>query len=227
MKIVLFGASGTIGNEIKTLAEERKVGLLPLSRSKDRQGYLQLDDSNEWINHLDEFQNPEEPCSYVFCQGMNVNDDITETSKFNDVFSANVGFILEKLNLLFVKNRIQIGSSIVLVSSIWQEVSRSNKLSYSVSKSALKGLVNSLVADLSSKKIRVNAVLPGVVDSKMTRENLREEQLQNIISQTPSHSLVTARDVAQVVLWLCSPEASGVTGQFITVDNGWSNVRTV
>jgi NAD(P)-dependent dehydrogenase (short-subunit alcohol dehydrogenase family) len=156
-----------------------------------------------------------------------LNDDIYELGEFPKVFSANVGFILESVSSLLTSGNLKSGSTIVIVSSVWQDYSRTRKLSYSVSKSALRGLVNSLVADLSSSKIRINAVLPGVVDSKMTRENLSEAQIKNIEMQTPSGSLVTANQVAEAIVWLTSPNSSGVNGQFITIDNGWSNVRTI
>jgi len=227
MKLVVFGASGTIGSALTNLVRERHIEVLSLSRTIEKRGFLIIDESKEWLRGIEEFQGSGENASFVFCQGLNLNDDIYELGEFPKVFSANVGFILESVSSLLTSGNLKSGSTIVIVSSVWQDYSRTRKLSYSVSKSALRGLINSLVADLSSSKIRINAVLPGVVDSKMTRENLSKAQIKNIEMQTPSGSLVTANQVAEAIVWLTSPNSSGVNGQFITIDNGWSNVRTI
>jgi NAD(P)-dependent dehydrogenase (short-subunit alcohol dehydrogenase family) len=122
---------------------------------------------------------------------------------------------------------LEASSSLVVVSSVWQNITRKNKFSYSVSKAAIEGLVNSVMADFSITGMRINAVLPGVVDSKMTRENLTSSQISKIESETPNNTLVTAQQLAKVISWLLSGESKGINGQFITVDNGWSNVRTL
>jgi NAD(P)-dependent dehydrogenase (short-subunit alcohol dehydrogenase family) len=118
-------------------------------------------------------------------------------------------------------------SSLVLVSSVWQDLSRKNKFSYSVSKASLEGLVNSVLADFSENGLRINAVLPGVIDSPMTRANLTDQQIETIENQTPSGKLVSANQLAKVIAWLLSEESLGINGQFINVDNGWSNVRSI
>ena len=69
-------------------------------------------------------------------------------------------------------------------------LSKKNKFSYTISKSAIEGLINSFIADYSEIGYSINAVLPGVVDSKMTRQNLSEKQISNIESQTPTKNLV-------------------------------------
>jgi NAD(P)-dependent dehydrogenase (short-subunit alcohol dehydrogenase family) len=118
-------------------------------------------------------------------------------------------------------------SSLVLVSSVWQDLSRKNKFSYSVSKASLEGLVNSVLADFSENGLRINAVLPGVIDTPMTRANLTDQQIETIENQTPSGKLVSANQLAKVIAWLLSEESLGINGQFINVDNGWSNVRSI
>ena len=122
---------------------------------------------------------------------------------------------------------LEASSSLVVVSSVWQNITRKNKFSYTVSKAAIEGLVNSVMADFSITGMRINAVLPGVVYSKMTRENLTASQISKIESETPNNTLVTAQELAKVISWLLSDESKGINGQFITVDNGWSNVRTL
>jgi NAD(P)-dependent dehydrogenase (short-subunit alcohol dehydrogenase family) len=61
----------------------------------------------------------------------------------------------------------------------------------------------------------------------MTRANLSDEQIEKIENQTPSGKLVSAMELARVIAWLLSEESLGINGQFISVDNGWSNVRSI
>ena len=122
---------------------------------------------------------------------------------------------------------IKSNANLVVVSSIWQENAKQNKLSYSISKSALKGLVNSLVADLSPLGMTINAVLPGVVDTPMTRAALSDEQINSVSRDTPARKLVTPEGVAKSVAFLASKASKDVNGQFLVVDGGWTAVRYV
>jgi NAD(P)-dependent dehydrogenase (short-subunit alcohol dehydrogenase family) len=61
----------------------------------------------------------------------------------------------------------------------------------------------------------------------MTRKNLSALQLEIVIKETPLGSLATPGNVAKAVVWLASENSDGITGQFITVDNGWSSYRNV
>ena len=124
-------------------------------------------------------------------------------------------------------NLLQQDARLTVISSVWQNLGRKNKFSYMVSKSAVEGLVNSFLADYSQVGYSINAVLPGVIDSPMTRQVLSQAQLKKIIDQTPNKKLVTARQVSQLVTWLTSKNAAGINGQFILIDNGWSSVRVI
>jgi len=224
MTVLVFGASGTLGSQtLRTLIEsgQNPVGIY---RSNPPPHGLLLDSDEKWIEHLKRI--PEIKAA-VFAQGVNFNDEISDPSSFDNAMEANLLFVIRSLSKLLNSGILRSGGSVVIVSSVWQEFSRPNKLSYSVTKSALRGLVNSLVADLAPKGIRVNAVLPGVVDSSMTRSVLSEQVLMRIKEETPSGFLVTANEVASVISWLVSNESNGVIGQFIRVDNGWTNVRLV
>jgi len=113
------------------------------------------------------------------------------------------------------------------LSSIWQELSKQNKLSYAISKSALKGLVLSACNDLGKDGHLINAVLPGVIDTPMTRTHLSQQQINSIEQSTQFGRLPSLNDVANAVYSLCSENNTGVTGNFITVDLGYSHVRKI
>jgi NAD(P)-dependent dehydrogenase (short-subunit alcohol dehydrogenase family) len=124
-------------------------------------------------------------------------------------------------------NSIADSARLCIISSIWQNIAKPNKLSYCITKSALQGLVQSLVVDLGGNGCLVNAVLPGALDTPMTRINLNETQLNALENMTPLGSLPTLNDVCNLVGFLCSQDNTGITGQFITADRGFTHARII
>jgi NAD(P)-dependent dehydrogenase (short-subunit alcohol dehydrogenase family) len=114
-----------------------------------------------------------------------------------------------------------------VIGSIWQNQARQDKLSYCVSKAAIQGLVLSLANDLGRVGHLVNAVLPGVLDTPMTRANLDEDQIRKVETSTGFGRLATLEDVAAAVYGIASFRNTGVTGQFLNVDLGYTNVRVI
>jgi NAD(P)-dependent dehydrogenase (short-subunit alcohol dehydrogenase family) len=120
---------------------------------------------------------------------------------------------------------LQEDARLCVISSIWQNIARQKKLSYCITKSALQGLVQSLSIDLGKHGKLINAVLPGALDTAMTKANLSQEQISLLESTTPLGSLPNLTDVTGLVAYLCSPQNTGITGQFIAADRGFSNAR--
>jgi 3-oxoacyl-[acyl-carrier protein] reductase len=222
MSVLVFGASGALGSKILEHLSNSGIEVLGFTTKKNAQGLTFLDETGNWLTDVVETKGSK---SVVFAQGVNLNDSILDLGDIRKVLDINLLFVIEKLENLLKAGAIGQGSSVVILSSIWQEISRQNKLSYTVSKSAIRGLVNSLVADLSPLGIRVNAVLPGVIDTPMTRKALSAEAINRIERETPFGKLVSEDELASVVSWLLSRESQGVLGQFIQVDNGWTNVK--
>jgi 3-oxoacyl-[acyl-carrier protein] reductase len=160
----------------------------------------------------------------VWAQGENLNDSILnfDYSHYQKIMHANVDYILQSLSVLLSHDNLAQASRLCIVSSIWQHHARQNKLSYTISKSALQGLVLSLAVDLGPKHHLVNAVLPGAIDTPMTRENLTPEQIKIIQNATPTQQLTPLNDIAECVYFLCSLQNQNITGQFLTIDGGFS-----
>ena len=112
----------------------------------------------------------------------------------------------------------------VIVSSIWEEFSRENKLSYSISKAALSGLVKNIAFDLSSKNILVNNILPGVIDNEMSQKTLLPEQFEYIKTYMNFGRLISLDDVYKTIKFF-TIDNTGITGQSIKVDLGFTNFR--
>jgi NAD(P)-dependent dehydrogenase (short-subunit alcohol dehydrogenase family) len=165
----------------------------------------------------------------VWAQGVNVNDraDSHRAEDLSRMFETNVALVARHLRALIDARRLARGARLVVISSIWEGVARPGKFSYTVSKAAVGGLVRAAALDLAPQGILVNAVLPGVVDTPMTRAMLSTGQLEQVEGATGFRRMVLPQDVASLVGYLSSPRNTGVTGQSITVDLGFSVGRLV
>jgi len=108
---------------------------------------------------------------------------------------------------------------IVNIASVVGLMGNAGQANYAASKAGLIGLTKTLAKELATRSVNVNAVAPGFIQTAMT-DKLSETERERLAGLIPMQKLGTARDVANVVLFLCSPLAAYVTGQVVTVDGG-------
>jgi len=232
--VLVFGATGAIGGSIASHFRERGYEVYSASRSvasssQMLEGVCQVAwNVNEEVDKNLDGLLPQLD-AVVWAQGTNCNDDIFsfDAKVHDEIYAANVKYILVSLQLLLRNALLKPGARLCVISSIWQNIARQQKLSYTISKSALLGLVQSLTIDLGKSGMLVNAVLPGALDTPMTRANLTPEQIGRLEEMTPMNSLPTMNDVCSLVGFLCSPDNTGITGQFIAADRGFSYARII
>jgi enoyl-[acyl-carrier protein] reductase III len=115
------------------------------------------------------------------------------------------------------------GSSIVAVSSLGAQRVLENYALVGASKAALEALVRYLAVELAPREIRVNAVSAGLVETgALEYFPNREEMLAWYEKRTPASRLVSPRDVADAVCFLCTPDAAMIRGHTLVVDGGYS-----
>jgi enoyl-[acyl-carrier protein] reductase III len=118
---------------------------------------------------------------------------------------------------------MEAGSSIVAVSSLGSTRVLENYVLVGTSKAALESVVRYLAVELAPRRIRVNAVSAGVVETEaLDHFPNREQMLRTAHERTPAGRLVEPEDVAGVVAYLCSPDAEMVRGHTLIVDGGYS-----
>ena len=115
------------------------------------------------------------------------------------------------------------GSSIVAVSSLGAQRVLENYVLVGASKAALEAIVRYLAVELSPRGVRVNAVSGGVVDTEaLDFFPNKEQMLEWARTRTPAGRMVSPADMADAVLFLCSPAAEMIRGQTLVVDGGFS-----
>jgi len=112
------------------------------------------------------------------------------------------------------------GGAIVSFGSIAAIQGFFGQANYAAAKAGVQAMMRVLSREAARRQIRVNAVAPGVIDTSMAAtipESVRAEMLKNV----PLNRFGTTGEVANVILFLCSPLASYVTGQTIEINGGW------
>ena len=138
---------------------------------------------------------------------------------WDNVIDTNLNGVFN-LSKIFVKNMIKNKKGrIINISSISGLMGNPGQVNYSASKSALNGFTKSLAKELGSRNITVNCVAPGFIETDMT-SFLEEDAKQRIEETIPLGRLGKGEDIAKLVAFLASDEASYITGQTISIDGG-------
>lgn len=110
--------------------------------------------------------------------------------------------------------------SIINISSVWGICGASCEVYYSASKAGLIGFTKALASELAISGIRVNAIAPGVIDTKMNA-HLSESEKQTLIDEIPMGRMGSGYDVAKAALYLASADADYITGQTLNISGGF------
>jgi 3-oxoacyl-[acyl-carrier protein] reductase len=108
---------------------------------------------------------------------------------------------------------------LIFIGSVVGAVGAAGQVNYSASKAGLVGMARSFSRELGSRSITANVIAPGFVETDMTAE-LDEKRRNEISAQVPLGRFCTAEEIAHVVSFIASPQASYITGAIIPVDGG-------
>ena len=123
--------------------------------------------------------------------------------------------------LMREKRALHEGGSIVNVSSINGRIPMHNQSIYSITKAALISMTQAFAKELGRDKIRVNALLPGLTDTKFASKlTQNKEMMKDVLQQIPLGRIAQPSEMSGMVLFLVSDAASYVTGSTFTVDGG-------
>ncbi len=136
------------------------------------------------------------------------------------LFDVNILAAIECSRLLLPSMVHRKSGCIVNISSMWGQAGASCEADYSATKAALIGFTKALAQETAPSGIRVNCIAPGVIRTPML-DCYDTETLQTLAEETPLGRLGTAEDIAGAVSFLCSEEASFITGQVLGVNGGY------
>ena len=141
------------------------------------------------------------------------------SEEWNDVIDTNLNS-LYRVTKEFIREMMkQKTGRIINISSVVGMSGNAGQSNYSSSKSAIYGFTKSLAKEVASRNITVNTISPGFIETDMT-DKLSDEQKQAIISAIPLSRMGSAKDIADITLFLASDSASYITGENINVNGG-------
>lgn len=140
-------------------------------------------------------------------------------AEFEDVVNTNLNGVFRVLKRVTKSMLKQKYGRIVLIGSVVGLLGSAGQVNYAATKSALVGIARSVTRELGSRNITANVVAPGFIDTDMTAE-LSEELAKSYRDKIPAGRFASPEEVAKVVRWLASDEASYISGAVIPVDGG-------
>lgn len=139
---------------------------------------------------------------------------------FRWAFELNVFSLFRLAQLAAPEMEKAGGGSILAITSMAAENKNQRMASYGSSKAATSHLVRNIAFDLGSMGIRVNGVAPGATRTDALKSVLNDDIERKMLTHTPIKRLGEPIDMANAALFLCSPAASWISGQILTVSGG-------
>ena len=233
--ILITGASSGIGKGIALACADAGARCVLVARNRERlQETLSLCRGENHIVEIADLSDERslqelvarlpEVDGLVQCAGVSDNHTPLKfiTAEFFDrLVTVNVKAPVLLLAMMDKKKLIRKGGSVVLMSSISSFRAAPAHSLYCLSKGALTAFVKAAALDLAGKKIRVNAIAPGMVNTPMIDfSSITEDQLEADMAKYPLKRYGEPSDIAGAAIYLLSDASSWVTGQQFVIDGG-------
>ena len=237
--VLVTGASSGIGKEVAFKCAQYGANVIINGRDADRlNATYKLLDIGEGQFHqqiVGDIVDEDNLCALVngidnldgivHCAGVNDKSllKFVDKQKIEKIFGINYVAPVLLMKELVRQKKLNNGASIVFISSISAIYSTISNALYASSKGAINSLIRVLALELSNKQIRVNGIMPGMVNTDMMKAyNLSEFELQKIVKDYPLVRLGMPCDIANAVIYYLSEASSWVTGSNLVVDGGVS-----
>ena len=240
--IIVTGASSGIGRQCAVTFSQLGANVTLIARNEERlkETYNKLDKGNHLIisQEITEYDKLKEIVNtavdkigkisgFVHSAGIEMTVPLRSMapSYYENMFATNVISGFELARIISKKKYLdEKGVSFIFISSVMGMLGQSGKIGYCASKGALISGSKAIALELAKKNIRVNCVLPGVVETEMSNkilENLPEESKKSILGMHPL-GLGNPEDIANACAFLVSDAARWITGTNLIIDGGYS-----
>ncbi len=236
-RVIVTGATSGIGRAVAKHLDGLNSELILIGRSRQRLEALagelagkvtccaiDLTDMSQ-ISTLTNFL-PERIDGLVHAAGVESVEPIRSVnySKFDSIMRLHVYSFVELVKLIerHKKRDAKYCTSVVALSSIASDSGGIGQTMYAASKSALEAVVKVLSKELAKKRIRLNSVKPGLVDTEMTRRWMQRIGITDIreLDKLQLNGISGATDIANLIVFLLTDQSKHIVGSHITIDGG-------
>ena len=232
--ILVTGATSGIGRAAAIECSKEGASIIATGRNKERleQTLSEIEKSasrlalqadltdNEELSHLV----AEIPMldGAVFCAGVNDKTlvKMIDQDKIDKMFQTNVFSQMLLIRELMKKKKLNAGASLVMISSIASTYSTISNSLYAASKGAVESYMRVLALELAPRKIRVNAIRPGMVETPILESYALTEELEEFKKQFPLGRFGRPEEIAYGIIYLLSDASKWTTGSCLTIDGG-------
>ena len=227
-KLLVTGGTGSIGGSICNYFNNNGCGEIystttNINKIKPDQDYIKFKELDlDLIESIDLEELFNFDIDYLILNAGMSRDNIflrMSSDDWNKVINVNLNSSFHLLKYFAKKMIKKRFGRVVFISSVVAYTGNAGQVNYTASKAAISGVVKSLALELSSRNITVNSVAPGFIKSNMT-DRLNEGQKNTILDKIPMKKLGDSSDIAKAVGFLCSDNASYITGQTLHVNGG-------
>jgi len=238
--ILVTGASSGIGRAIATECAKMGANLIITARNEERlnAAFAGLDVESGQVHKvviadLREAEQVETLITetgkidgLVLCsgKGLTLPFQFSSRDRFDDIFETNFYAPVELMRMLYKKKQINKEASIVILVSLGgTEIFSGGNSIYGASKAALNSIMKFCAKEFAPRKVRVNSICPGMVDTPLIhRGTVSEEQLQEDMKRYPLKRYGVPQDIAYNAVYLLSDASSWMTGHSMVLDGGIS-----
>ncbi len=234
-KIFITGASGGIGTAlcekfltknstlVLSASSDEKIEILKEKYGNEHFYYkINLLDTSDINNSLNDISTNHKDIKVIINNAGTTEDNLIfrmKQDQWSNVIQTNLNssyIIIKSLLPNMLSNKY---GKIIGISSVVATTGNPGQSNYVASKSGMIGLYKSIALEVAKRNINVNIVSPGFIQTAMT-DKLNESQKNNILSKIPMEKFGNPKDVANIVYFLSTNDASYITGQNIHINGG-------
>lgn len=214
--ILITGGGGEIGQAIIAQFQNANYHILAPTRAElDLNQHEQIENAIKNLGQIDAF---------IHCAGINFPKPFIhiESQDFLKTLNVNALSFYFLTQALIKHSKLKPNGHILAISSIYGDISRKGRFSYTASKYCLNGMVKNLALELGAQGIKVNGLAPGFVETHLTRRNNAPETIQQMAKAIPLGHLAQPEAIAKIAYFLASQDNQYINGQTVIADGGYT-----